>query len=232
MYRAVFFDLFQTLVRYNPPREDGEAAFLKELGIDINPRNLYQPFIAADEFFYEENARLPYNKRSKEEQVALYSRYQQIVLSKAGIKSDNEMIKHMIARWSQEKPDLVTFEDVIPTLKELKRCKLSLGLISNVDRDMSPTLSSLGLDKLLDTVVTSQEVGYTKPSPEIFLEALKRSETKAEETVFVGDQYRIDVLGSEAVGIRGILLDRAGFYSNINSHPRIRNLNELVTLLF
>ena len=80
-------------------------------------------------------------------------------------------------------------------------------------------------------VVTSQEVGHTKPSPEIFLEALRRATIKAGDTIFVGDQYRVDVLGSEAVGMHGILLDRGGFHRNIDSHPCIRNLNELSALI-
>ena len=231
MYKAVFFDLFQTLVQYNPPREDGEAAALKELGIDIAPRDLCQPFIAADEYFYEENARLPMSKRTKEEQTALYRHYQQIILIEAGIKPNKAMIKYIITSWGLHKPDLKVFDDVIPSLKELKQRGLILGLISNVDKDISPALARLGLSELLDVVVTSQEVGHAKPNPEIFLESLKRASVKAKDAVFIGDQYRIDVLGSVAVGMHGILLDRGDFHQNINAHPRIRSLTELSALL-
>ncbi len=65
----------------------------------------------------------------------------------------------------------------------------------------------------------------------IFLESLKRASVKAKDAVFIGDQYRIDVLGSIAVGMHGILLDRGDFHQNINAHPRIRSLTELSALL-
>lgn len=40
MIKAVFFDLYHTLVRYDPPREELEAEALKEFGIDIAPEAL------------------------------------------------------------------------------------------------------------------------------------------------------------------------------------------------
>jgi FMN phosphatase YigB (HAD superfamily) len=37
MIKAVFFDLYHTLVHYQPSQEELEAEALKELGIDIDP---------------------------------------------------------------------------------------------------------------------------------------------------------------------------------------------------
>ena len=37
MVKAVFFDFYNTLVNYDPPREELEARALKDLGIDVSP---------------------------------------------------------------------------------------------------------------------------------------------------------------------------------------------------
>ena len=56
MIRAVFFDLYHTLVRYEPPREEIESRVLHEFGIDISPEALGTPMLVADEFIYNEIA--------------------------------------------------------------------------------------------------------------------------------------------------------------------------------
>jgi hypothetical protein len=53
MKEAVFFDLFQTLVKYDPPREEIIAGALNDFDIDADAAMLVQPIVAADEFIYQ-----------------------------------------------------------------------------------------------------------------------------------------------------------------------------------
>ena len=62
MIKAVFFDLYHTLVRYEPPREELQARALKDFGIDVSPQVFHRPLVAADEFIYQELARAPLNQ--------------------------------------------------------------------------------------------------------------------------------------------------------------------------
>jgi FMN phosphatase YigB (HAD superfamily) len=80
---------------------------------------------------------------------------------------------------------------------------------------------------VLGVVVTSQEVGFNKPQPEIFLAALKQAGVKPPEAVYVGDQHQIDVVGARGAGMLGILLDRYGYFEEITDCPRIRRLTEV-----
>ena len=64
MIKAIFFDLYQTLAGYDPPREEIEAAILKDNGISIEPVALQVPFSIADAFFHKLSARRPFNKMS------------------------------------------------------------------------------------------------------------------------------------------------------------------------
>ncbi len=57
MIKAVFFDLYNTLVGYDPPREEIQARILKDFGIEVSPEALLRPIMTADDFIYQEHAR-------------------------------------------------------------------------------------------------------------------------------------------------------------------------------
>jgi putative hydrolase of the HAD superfamily len=229
--KAIFFDLFQTLVHYEPPREEILAQALKDLGVTIDPAALRHPIVAADEFIYREIARRPLGQRTPEEKMALYMRHQEILLEEAGIRPEPRLVQGVLGRMQRQKMKLVLFEDVAPVLDGLKKRGLVLGMISNVDSDMSSEFGRLGLTTRLDVIVTSSDAGVGKPDPGIFREALRRAGVKPEEGVFVGDQYQVDVLGARGVGLEGILLDRTDHYQEITDCPRIKSLTELAGLL-
>lgn len=228
MIKAVFFDLYYTVVTYDPPREETEAQTLQEFGIDVKPEVFSRPLAVADDYIYQEMSRSPISKRSREEQLALFVEYQRILLKEAGVAADDKMLLSLVGKMQQAAKKLVLYDDVLPTMTELKGKGLTLGLISNIDHDIAPLLDELGLSTLLQVVVTSQEVGFTKPQPEIFREASRRAGVEAAEAVFVGDQYQIDVVGAERAGMKGILLDRSGYFKQAIASPRIRSLTEIV----
>jgi len=231
LIKAVFFDLYQTLVGYTPPREESESQMLDGLGIKAPPKAFAKAFITADEYFYTENAKRPMSKRTKEEVTEVYFKHQSIVLKEGGIQPVPDLVRQMLLRWRDTKLKQTLFDDVIPAMTELKRRELVLGVISNVDKDIKPLMDELDVTPYLSIVVTSQETGFTKPHPEIFREALRRAELPAEDALFVGDQYQIDFLGSTAVGMKGILLDRGGFSDAPAECPRVRNLYQITAML-
>jgi putative hydrolase of the HAD superfamily len=228
MIKAVFFDLYQTLVRYEPPREEIEAKVLKNFGIEVTPEALVRPIIVADEFIYNEIARRALSARSREEKTALYLRYQEIVLREAGIKCRQEVIFKLLREMQQSRMDLVLYDDVAPVLDELKSQGLILGLISNIEQDMTEIFSRLKLPAWLTVLVTSQDAGAGKPRPEIFRYALERAGVKPAEALYIGDQYQVDVVGARGAGMKAILLDRGDYYKDITDCPRIRSLAEVV----
>jgi putative hydrolase of the HAD superfamily len=228
MIKAVFFDLYHTLVHYEPPQEELEAKALKDFGIDVSPEVLRRPLVTANEFIYQEIIRRPLSQRSQEEKMALYAQYQRIVLKEAGVEASEKLVLALLGRMQQAKMKLVLFDDVAPALDKLKARGLILGLISNVERDITATLDELGLTSWLDVVVTSQDSGFVKPRPEIFQEALKRAKLQPSEAMYVGDQYQVDVIGANKAGMKGVLLDRYGYFEDKTDCPRIRSLNELV----
>ncbi|TML39060.1 MAG: HAD-IIIA family hydrolase [Actinobacteria bacterium] len=105
------------------------------------------------------------------------------------------------------------FEDVLPALAELRAHGLKLGLVSNTGRDLDEFVAHHGLD--VDAAVTSGVHGKTKPHPTIFQAALERLEVEPAAAVMVGDSIEDDVEGANAVGMRGLLLDRENRFPEV-----------------
>jgi len=226
MIKAVFFD-YNTLVDYDPPRQVTEAKMLGEMGVEVKPEALLRPLMVADDFLSQEHSRLSMGKRSKEELAALYGRYHGVILKEAGLEAKPEIIANILRKWFSLELKMKLYDDVAPALDQLKERGLTLGLISNVDRDISAVYDELGLGNWLQLKITSQDVGFNKPRPEIFQAAVKQAGVEPSEAIYVGDQYQIDVVGANGVGMRGILIDRHDFFRDITDAIRIRSLGEL-----
>lgn len=102
------------------------------------------------------------------------------------------------------------YADTLPTLDVLRRAGLTLGVISNWEEWLERLMLSLGIRDFFEVAVISGLTGHEKPDPEIFLAALAAARARPDEAVHVGDSLPHDVRGAQAVGIRGVLLDRRG----------------------
>jgi putative hydrolase of the HAD superfamily len=231
MKKAAFFDLYQTLVRYDPPREQIIADVLRDYGHDVPAARLVRPLVLADEFMYRAMSERPLGQLNREQQLALYVRHQEILFKEAGVDIEPGLIPVMLGKMQAASQGLATFDDVLPALDRLRGAGVLTGLISNVDTDIGGQLEKLGLAARLDVIMTSGEAGVTKPNPGIFTAALKKAGVAADEAVYVGDQYEIDVLGAEATGMTGVLIDRTGFSAGTDGGRRIRTLEEVFEYL-
>ncbi len=123
----------------------------------------------------------------------------------------------------------ISFEDYLNSL-ELRPCaksilkKLStnykLGLVSNFTYTpiIYAGLRKLGINQFFNAILVSHEVGWRKPHPKIFNEALKRLRVPTHETVYVGGSPLEDIKGAKATGMKTIFVS-SQFYT-------LRNLNE------
>ncbi|MBI2872353.1 MAG: HAD-IA family hydrolase [Chloroflexi bacterium] len=228
MIDAVFFDLYGTLARFHPPTEVLQATACREFGMEVTPEGIIRGYAAADDFMARENARVPIFQREEPERKTFFAEYQRLILRGAGVSASTELARRVWERVSQIPKDLALFDDVLPALEELKRRRLVLGLISNINRNMEELTRRLDIGRYLDFWVTSQEVGANKPDPRIFEVALRKAHTWPSRALHVGDQYNSDVVGAYDVGIRPLLLDREGILPEPGICPKIRGLGEVL----
>jgi putative hydrolase of the HAD superfamily len=102
------------------------------------------------------------------------------------------------------------YPDAIAALAGLRTRGLALVVVSNWDISLPTVLGNVGMEGMVDGVVTSAEVGSPKPAPEIFTAALALAGCAPGRAVHVGDSVEHDVQGALASGIHPVLLRRAG----------------------
>jgi putative hydrolase of the HAD superfamily len=100
------------------------------------------------------------------------------------------------------------FDDVLPTLDQIKGHGLKLGIISNWDERLRRLLKELRLLDWFDVVTISHEVGHSKPARAIFENAATRLSLAPHEIVHVGDSESDDAAGARAAGFKGFLVKR------------------------
>ena len=93
-----------------------------------------------------------------------------------------------------------TFE-VLDYLKE----KYHLHIITNGFEEVQYV--KLEQSKLLhyfEHIITSEQVGVKKPNPEIFRHALVKAFCKPDESIMIGDDLPVDILGAKAIGMKQV----------------------------
>ncbi|MFC1900856.1 HAD family hydrolase [Chloroflexota bacterium] len=235
MIKAVFFDWFNTLANYSPPREELQSRVLSEFGFNVAPDKLLPALLSADKVLFDLHADNPVTKRPPEEQAKIYAQYQMTILSEVhiDISSNPDLLPKILKRTQELYKDIkfVLYDDVIPTLKTIREKDLTIGILTNIESGMEPICKELGLEPYIDIIVTSGEAGADKPQPKIFLLALEKAGVEANEAIHVGDQPKIDIAGAKGAGINPLLLDRFNLYSDIDDCPVIHQLGEVTGYL-
>jgi HAD superfamily hydrolase (TIGR01549 family) len=121
----------------------------------------------------------------------------------------------------------LVFEDVFPTMAELRKRGFQLGIVTNRQYGGQPFEEDLRELGFLDyfaprSIAVSADLGIRKPTPEIFLHALNGLGVPPEEAAMVGDSLRADVAGARRLGISAIwkpkLRLRAAAEADLLSH--------------
>lgn len=228
---AVLFDVGNTLIHPWPSVPTVVRGVLADAGHlhDLDAIDALMPLVEA---FYEDRYRADDTFWTSEEEtsevwIGMYS----LLCRRLGIDEDAEILARRVydafgdsARWR-------AYEDVIPCLTRLRASGAATAVVSNWDRRLSGLLDGLGVGALLDTVVSSAEVGLHKPDPRIFEIVCDRLGVDPARCAHVGDHYYADYVGATAVGMQAILIDRHGGGSPAPTAAPITTLDDLDALL-
>ena len=100
--------------------------------------------------------------------------------------------------WHQRN-NVIFYDGALAMLDKLSK-KYSLGVITNGNADVN----YIGVGDFFDFTMSSEIAGVAKPHEDIFHKAMQLSEYNYEETVYIGDDPKCDVLGPQSLGMRSI----------------------------
>jgi len=105
---------------------------------------------------------------------------------------------------------IAAFKDVVPVLDALDAAGIPYGCVSNNVHDYQRAkLDTAGLARI-EVLVGIDTLDAAKPAPQVFLEGCRQLGTHPGQTMYVGDNYLIDAVGSAQAGLRGVWLNRDG----------------------
>ena len=85
------------------------------------------------------------------------------------------------------------------------RARVRIAVVSNnLLAEQQQKMSQCGLTPLVDALIVSEDVGFTKPDRRIFAIALERLGLQPEDAVMVGDSWPADIVGARQAGIAAV----------------------------
>jgi putative hydrolase of the HAD superfamily len=118
-----------------------------------------------------------------------------------------------------------------PEVLEYLSGRYALHILTNGFRvTQQIKLKHCGLDKYFRSLTTSEDVGHNKPRPEIFRQALSSVHARKEESIMVGDDLEVDIIGARKFGIDQVFFNRDGLQHNVAVTYEITSLTELKEL--
>lgn len=125
----------------------------------------------------------------------------------------------------------------VPLILEQLVKKYHLGVIANQSLGTEKRLEQYGIRKYFDVVISSSEVGYAKPDPEIFKIALASSGCLPEQAVMIGDRLDNDIVPAAQLKMHTIWVKQGLFQGSniaaIENKPEciVEQISEILNIL-
>ena len=190
-YRAVIFDLWQTLVPWDI-EEANRFYDRMAVSVGVEPARFREAWLAG---------------RPRRENGPITT-YLHALLSELDSDGDVDELLRLRREWT--KRSLVPRADALETLAELRRRGHLLGLISVCTQDVPDVWAETQFADALDETVFSSDVGISKPDPRIYEIACERLDVEPADCLFVGDGANDELPGAERVGMTAVQLRPPG----------------------
>lgn len=202
-YKAVIFDMFETLITEWGHKKYTKNEMCSDLGIEREKFDVY------------------WNEKEKERYTGEISFTDSIlyVCGKCGKKMDDITLSGVIEKRIRTKS--LCFEYVNPDVYLLLDCLkmngLRLAIISNCSSEEVKVIKQSKIYKYFDQIILSYEVKMQKPDIRIYKTGSDLLGVAADECVFVGDGGSNELEGAKLAGMKAI---QAKWYTNQLPHKR------------
>ncbi|MDQ7052749.1 MAG: HAD family hydrolase [candidate division KSB1 bacterium] len=236
-FKAVCFDWGNTIEIGQPT----VVTTLQKVWQRFAPEATPEDILAAGQKAWKELVRIrPTKKDLKEPDVfrqKLYARQAELMAEALGVQPDIPDWPWVFNVFFHE----VYFKDrqwTIPRsharlLRKLRAANIPMAVISHDDdpAQLPSVIANVGLTGFFVCEISSSSFGYCKPHPKIFLAMLNRLNMRADEVLYVGDDFHNDYWGPEQVGMFPLLFDPEKLHARVEGIRRIERLDRVLDYL-
>jgi putative hydrolase of the HAD superfamily len=229
-YKHLFFDLDNTLWDFE---KNSHETFNELYSHYLADQNLIPSVKAFFEVYTVHNTRLwgLYRESLISKDELKNTRFL-ITLKEFGI-DDKILASTLSDEYTYRSPRKgILFPGTIETLDKLKD-RFQLHIITNGFEEIQHVkLEFAGLTKYFENLITSEQAQSKKPDAGIFNYAMEQAGARAEESLMIGDDLDVDIIGAREIGMDTILFDPFDLYvSRQDPTPRVNNIPEILIFI-
>ncbi len=201
IYKNLLFDLDQTLLNFHASEKIGLEKVLRANGLSFSD-DIYKAFKVYNKSLWTELEKGTINREELFTKRFLYI-FEQCDGDSSGLdplKVNTEFIKTMSENG-------VLMEGALELVKRIKEeiTDSKIYIITNgATINAKGRIASTGLDKYLDGIYISEDMGVTKPSKEYFDMVLDYIGQPADSCIVIGDSLSSDMLGAKNASLESI----------------------------
>lgn len=207
--KAILFDLDNTLRHHFPTGVQVFMDYLASRGLHFSDEEKTRAE-RWEHFYFANSLEIQQDKKLYKDEGEFWVNYSKRRLVALGMHHPQaaEIAPDVSAHMGEHyKPEVYVPEEVPFVLATLKDAGYILGVVSNRDEPYHEELKSLSLDPYFGFSLAAGEINAFKPDPRIFERGLELAGTSAQETMYIGDNYYADIVGSQRAGLTPVLYD-------------------------
>jgi FMN phosphatase YigB (HAD superfamily) len=217
-YRAVIFDLFDTLVDFDrrqipTVRIDGReirstAGETYKVLAQYTPHTTFETYYQVLSTVSQELLAI----RERDHLEIPARRRYEVLCDRLGMPRDaaEDCIDGMLATHHRYMHDSTVCPPERTEVLKALQARYPLGLLSNFDSAATgmKILATHGIQPYFSSIHISEAIRYRKPRREAFLHTAGAMEVAPQDVLFIGDTFALDVVGAKSVGMDAAWFDR------------------------
>jgi len=236
MLKALFFDFGGTLADIESDARAHIEMFkevVRRFSLDVDPKELSGKYdrLQIESYLNSDGKRY---KRFIDRACEIF----EIIMKDYGVELCMEDMKWFRKVYVEKHMECIElYPEVKFTLNRIRRIfDGHIGIISDADDWYISTLvERFNIADIFDSITTSDEAKYNKPHPRIFKLAFEKAGCQPEESMYIGDNYKRDILGAKSIGMKAVLILRPTRITEVESMDIpdyiIENLTELIPII-
>ena len=224
-YTHLFFDLDRTLWDFDKNADETFKTIYHKYGLKERGVSSLVDFRAV----YEEHNNLlwSYYRKGEIKKPVLNVRRFEMSLNDFGI--NDTLLACQIADdyTTVDSNRIYLFPNAIEILEYLYP-DYKIHVITNGFEEVQyPKINLSGMKNYFDQVITSEEAGCKKPEKKIFQFAFERAKAKPEDSIMIGDDLEVDIIGAKSVGMDQVYVN---FHHKEHDEEVTFEVNDLISL--